>query len=198
MNIYSHQKYVVYHTTYSGNKLPANYIGSTSLEQIQKGYKGSVSSKEFKSIWKSEVKANPHLFSVQIISYHDTRPAATYKELQVQKIFNVVTNSLFVNKSYAQPNGFFGMNTSGKNNGNHGKKNKGASGLMFITNGTITRMIKSNEQIPVNWWKGMVIKNLRPKKSKQIKIPFVTVISTRKTYCKNNASRYLPELKQFF
>ena len=29
-------------------------------------------------------------------------------------------------------------------------------------------------------------------------IPFVTLISTRKTYAKNNASRYLSELKQFF
>ena len=124
MNIYSDQKYVVYHTTYSGDKFPANYIGSTTIDKIQQGYKGSVSSKEFKSIWKQELNTNPHLFSVQIISYHDTRPAATYKELQIQKLFNVVTNPLFINKSYAQPNGFFGMNISGKNHPNYGKTGK--------------------------------------------------------------------------
>ena len=122
MNIYSDQKYVVYHTTYSGDKFPANYIGSTTIDKIQQGYKGSVSSKEFKSIWKQELNTNPHLFSVQIISYHDTRPAATYKELQIQKIFNVVTNPLFVNMSYAQPNGFFGRDVSGKNNPNYNNK----------------------------------------------------------------------------
>jgi hypothetical protein len=121
MNIYSHQKYVVYHITYAGDKLPPNYIGSTTIDKIQQGYKGSVCSKEFKSIWQSEVKANPHLFSVQIISYHDTRPAATYKELQIQKLFNVVKNPLFVNKAYASVNGFFGMNICGENNPNFGK-----------------------------------------------------------------------------
>lgn len=121
MNIYSHQQYVVYHTTYSGDRLPPNYIGSTSIDKIQQGYKGSVKSKEYKSTWNDEIKFNPHLFSVQIISYHDTRQAATYKELQLQKLFNVITNPLFVNKSYATVNGYFGMNTSGKNNGMFGK-----------------------------------------------------------------------------
>jgi hypothetical protein len=42
----------------------------------------------------------------------------------------------------------------------------------------------------------MVIANKR--NSELALIPFVTLISTRKTYAKNNASRYLSELKQFF
>jgi hypothetical protein len=120
-SIYSDQKYVVYHTTYFGDKFPANYIGSTSIDKIQQGYKGSVSSKEYKSVWQSELKTNPHLFSIEIISYHDTRSDATYKELQIQKLFNIVKNPLFVNKSYAQPNGFFGMRNSGTTASMYGK-----------------------------------------------------------------------------
>lgn len=53
------------------------------------------------------------MFGVKIVSFHDTRSDATYKELQVQKLFNVVKNPLFVNQSYAMPNGFFGMSTKG-------------------------------------------------------------------------------------
>ena len=121
-NTYTEQKYCVYITHYTGNKLPSknnseitpsNYIGSTSLKQINNGYKGSICSINYKSIWRSELKNNPHLFFVEIISYHDTRPEATYKELQLQRIFNVLTNPLFVNMGYAAPNGFFGMDVSG-------------------------------------------------------------------------------------
>jgi hypothetical protein len=120
-NTYTEQKYCVYITHYSGNALstktestisPSNYIGSTSVDKINNGYKGSVSSKKYKTIWESELKNNPHLFSVEIISYHDTRPEATYKELQLQRIFNVLTNPLFVNMSYAQPKGYLGMSDS--------------------------------------------------------------------------------------
>jgi hypothetical protein len=146
MNIYSDQKYVVYHTTYSGDKFPANYIGSTSQTKIQQGYKGSVSSKEYKQIWNEEVKTNSHLFSVHIISYHDTRSEATYKELQIQKIFNVVTNPLFINKSYAQPNGFFGMDNCKEKNPNYNKP---------ITNETKFKLSETHKgQIP--WNKGLI------------------------------------------
>jgi|688.fasta_scaffold246087_4 hypothetical protein len=120
-NTYTERKYCVYITHYSGNALstktestipPSNYIGSTSVDKIHNGYKGSVSSKKYKIIWETELKNNPHLFSVEIISYHDTRPEATYKELQLQRIFNVVTNPLFVNMSYAKPKGYFGVSNS--------------------------------------------------------------------------------------
>jgi hypothetical protein len=126
------QSYVVYHITYSGDKLPSknnsnitpsNYIGSTSIEQINNGYMGSVASKMYKSIWDSELKGNLHLFKIKIISYHDTRPDATHKELQVQKLFNVVKNPLFVNMAYAQPNGYFGMVQKGELKSNKHKEN---------------------------------------------------------------------------
>lgn len=118
----SNSIYVVYHITYVGDKLPTknnshitpqNYIGSTSINRIRDGYMGSVSSKKYKSIWKQELKDHPELFHLEIISYHDTRPEATYKELQVHKLFNVAKNPLFVNMSLAQPKGYFGIsNTS--------------------------------------------------------------------------------------
>ena len=121
MTIYTQNKYVVYHITYSGNLLPSknnsnitpsNYIGSTSLKQIESGYMGSILSKKYKNFWKHELKEHPELFNIEIASYHDTRSDAIWKELQLQKIFNVVKNPLFVNMSYATPNGFFGMDTS--------------------------------------------------------------------------------------
>ena len=95
-------QYCVYHTTYSGTLLPQNYIGSTYVDRIliQK-YHGSVASKRYKAIWESEIKLHPELFLTAIVSYHDTRPNATYKELQVQKIFNVVKSDLFINRAYA-------------------------------------------------------------------------------------------------
>jgi hypothetical protein len=128
-----HNQYVVYHITYYGNKLPpksnktdiapSNYIGSTSLKEIiENNYLGSVGSKIYKCIWEKETKQNPHLFHREIISYHDTRQEALWKELQIQKIFNVVKNPLFVNLAYAQKNGFFGMLVSGKYHPNYGRK----------------------------------------------------------------------------
>ena len=125
-NTYTDQSYVVYHITYSGDKLPSkfnsnitpsNYIGSTSLEQINKGYMGSVVSKKYKVLWESELKQNPQLFKLEIISYHDTRSDATYKELQIQKLFNVVKNPLFVNMSLAQKHGCFGTDNPAHNKG---------------------------------------------------------------------------------
>ena len=99
-------QYCVYHTTYSGKLLPANYIGSTSVDNVLNNYYGSVASKRYKAIWLSELKLHPELFSTSIVSYHDTRSNATWKELQIQKIFNVVKSDLFVNRAYASINGF--------------------------------------------------------------------------------------------
>lgn len=110
-------QYYVYHTTYSGDKLPANYIGSSSVDKVNKNYHGSVASKEYKTIWKSELKEHPELFKTEIISYHDTRSEASYKEYQMQKIFNVVQNPIFINMAYATVNGYFGMDMKGKNKG---------------------------------------------------------------------------------
>lgn len=117
MNIYKSfipDQFCVYHTTYSGTLMPSNYIGSSSVDKvINKSYRGSVSSKKYKNIWLSELKLHPELFNTEIISYHDTRHNATWKELQIQRIFNVVKNPIFINMSYASPHGYFGMDNSG-------------------------------------------------------------------------------------
>ena len=123
-------KYCVYHITYCGDKLPpklnsnkspSNYIGSTSVESIKKGYMGTVKSKKYEKIWKSEIQNNRHAFNITIVSYHKSRIEALEKEVKIQKIFNVVKNPLFVNMSYAQVNGYFGRDVSGINNPNYSK-----------------------------------------------------------------------------
>ena len=93
--------YCVYLTLYRGNKLPPFYIGSTSLDKIARGYRGSVSSKEYKHIWKQEVKENPHLFKTYSLSKHENRKEALEREEQFQRSLKVVGNPLYINKSYA-------------------------------------------------------------------------------------------------
>lgn len=121
MNIYAH-KFCVYLTVYRGNKLPPFYIGSSSVDKINNGYKGSVDSIKYGSVWKNEIKINKHLFKTIIISTHKTRKEATQKENKLQKLLNVVKSSLYINMAYAAPNGFFGMDVSGENNPNHNNK----------------------------------------------------------------------------
>jgi len=101
--------YCTYITFYRGNKLPPFYIGSTSVEKINNGYHGSVGSKEYKAIWKSELKENPHLFKTKILSTHGDRKDALIKEEKFQKSLNVVRSTMYINKSLATINGFFGM-----------------------------------------------------------------------------------------
>lgn len=92
-------KYCTYLTTYRGNKLPPFYIGSTSIERINNGYRGSVESKSYKQIWIDEIKNNPHLFRTIILTSHNTRKEATEKEFQFQLKLLVHRNSLYINKS---------------------------------------------------------------------------------------------------
>jgi hypothetical protein len=102
-------KYVVYLVTYSGDKLPKYYIGSTSIEKINNGYLGSVKSKKWKTIFELEIKNNKELFNSEILSYHETRQDALSEELRIQKEQNVVKSNEYINESLASKNGFFGM-----------------------------------------------------------------------------------------
>lgn len=108
--------YCVYLTTYSGSKLPPFYIGSSNVDRIQKGYRGSVMSQKFSAIWKSELKSNPKLFKTYIISKHTTREEALFKENLLQKKLNVIKSCMYINESYAQVRGFAGHDVSGSNN----------------------------------------------------------------------------------
>lgn len=117
--------YCVYLITYTGDKLPKYYVGSTKVLNLEQGYRGSVYSKKYKSIWKAEVSNNPQLFTYSIISKHKTRQEALEAELQYQVENSVVCSECYANMSLAQPDGFFGMDVSGKNNPMHGKSRKG-------------------------------------------------------------------------
>ena len=116
--------FCVYKTTYLGNKMPSQYIGSSNEEKIEKGYKGSVRSKKWKDIWESELKEHPELFVTEILSLHESREAALIEELRLQKLFDVVKSDDWINMSYANVNGYFGMDVSGQNNPMYGKGEK--------------------------------------------------------------------------
>lgn len=93
--------YCTYLTTYSGDKLPPLYIGSTSVQKIEEGYHGSVSSKKYKQIWESELKENPHLFETQILTTHETREEALEEEMRLQELHDVVNSDLYINMALA-------------------------------------------------------------------------------------------------
>ena len=117
--------FVVYKTTYLGEKMPKFYVGSTSIKKIESGkYYGSVSSRKWKEIFNEELKNNKHLFSVEILSKHLTRKEALKEELRIQIELNVVKSNDFINQSLASPNGFFGMNISGNLHPMFGKHHK--------------------------------------------------------------------------
>ena len=118
--------YVTYLTVYSGNKLPPFYIGSSSLTNVNNGYRGSVTSKKYGITWKEEIKNNPQLFKTIIISKHNTRQEALDKEFVLQTKLNVVMSPMYINLSFATKKGFFGnsdllseMNKQRIKNGTH-------------------------------------------------------------------------------
>ena len=118
--------YCVYVTTYLGDRLPRFYVGSSSLHKvINEKYRGSVSSKEWKNIWTEELNNNPHLFETSVIGTYDTRQEALQAELDFQIKENVVNSPDWINKSLAQPNGFFGMDVTGANNPKFGSNRTG-------------------------------------------------------------------------
>ena len=92
-------KFCVYLTIYSGNKLPPFYIGSSTVEKIGLGYHGSVSSWQFKNIWLDEIRNNRTLFKTIIIHTSENRLDAFKKEQFFQKKLNVVKNSLYCNQA---------------------------------------------------------------------------------------------------
>lgn len=109
-------EYCVYITTYSGDRLPSKYIGSSSVKRVENGYKGSVSSKKWKNIWREELKTNPNLFSTEIVFKCSSREEAASKELELQKQYDAIRSLDWVNEGYASINGYAGRNVKGENN----------------------------------------------------------------------------------
>ena len=97
----SNSIYCVYVTFYSGNKLPPFYIGHTTADNIQKGYRGSVQSKKYKSVWREELWKNPSSFKTTIISYHKTKQEAMLREEFFQRKLGVIENPLYTNRCIA-------------------------------------------------------------------------------------------------
>ena len=93
--------YCTYLTVYTGNKLPPFYIGSTSIDNINKGYRGSVVSKNYKSIWKQELYDHPDLFKTSILTRHETRQEAMEREIVFQEAFSVASNLMYINMAHA-------------------------------------------------------------------------------------------------
>lgn len=113
--------YATYITIYNGDKLPPLYIGSSSVERIRNGYLGSVSSKKYSDIFKSECKHNPDLFDIVILDTFKTRKEATKYELLLHKMHNVVVSERFINMSLATVDGHHGRDVSGANHPLYGK-----------------------------------------------------------------------------
>lgn len=126
-------EFCVYLTTYRGSALPPFYIGSSSVSRVFSGYHGSVNSIKYGKIWKTEMMLAPHKFKTQIVSYHHTRKEALETEQKLQRLLNVVKSSMYVNMSLATPNGFHGMDVSGRNNPRYGlpSPKKGKTGYPY-------------------------------------------------------------------
>ena len=147
-------RYVTYLVTYSGDKLPKFYIGSTSEEKVLSGkYFGSIASKKYKESFLNEKKNNIHLFKIEILSYHDTREDAIEEELKVQIDLDVVKSLDYMNESLARINGFFGRDTSGENHPQYGltlskeTKNKISNTLTGRVEPEETRKKKSDSKL---------------------------------------------------
>ncbi len=98
------KNFVVYLTTYLGNKMPMFYIGY-SYNVIERKYYGTPTSKQFKCIWKSELKNNPQLFKIKILREfgNDIKLAKKY-ETYIQSFLNVHKNSLYINRCIQHEN----------------------------------------------------------------------------------------------
>lgn len=100
------------------------YIGSSKTERVKSGYRGSVYSKCYQQIWRTELQTNPNLFKTKILVEYDSQEEAVNKERLLQEKLDVVKSTLYINMSIARKNGFFGRNVEGKNNPMFNKRGK--------------------------------------------------------------------------
>lgn len=211
--------YCTYITLYSGNKLPPFYIGSTSVKKIKNGYRGSVSSIEYKKIWKEELLHNPSLFKTKIISTHDDRKSATEKELKLQLSVNAATSDMYINKAYAKKSFMYGLKQSVEHKEKRSqsffkpghKTNVGRK--MPEEQRQRTRLNRTDKRHSEESIEKMRLANLgkkdsdetRKKKSESMRgnpkpqnsMPFICRLSDRKVLTKSHASRCIPEIKPY-
>lgn len=113
--------YCVYFTIYTGTKLPKRYIGSTKVDRISEGYNGTIKSRRYKDIYTDEQLNNKHLFKTRILSYHEDRKDALNEENRLHIKYDVVKSDDYMNLSYAQPDGQFGISMNGEEHPQYGK-----------------------------------------------------------------------------
>lgn len=111
----------VYLTIYRGPHLPPFYIGSSTVEKLNAGYKGSVSSVQYKKIWREELKHHPERFRTFVIKICESRKDALELERRLQIALNVVRSPLYINQAVAAPKGYCGADFKGANSPNFGK-----------------------------------------------------------------------------
>lgn len=91
--------YCTYLTIYRGNKLPPFYIGHAKISNItNKDYRGSVSSKKYKEIWKSELLNYPNLFNIHILRIFETKKEAHLHENKLLRHVNAHLNPMYINE----------------------------------------------------------------------------------------------------
>lgn len=152
-------QYCVYLTSYYGCKLPPKheginitpylYIGYTSVKNIKKGYRGSVESKQYKEIWKNEVKNNKEVFDTVIISYHTTKEDAIKAETELQRKCDVVNSPLYINKHIGVEY-FLPSNTEDRRKQQSEFMKKHWSGYSEEQKTEIIEKMKSNNMFNVN------------------------------------------------
>ena len=108
-----HHQFCVYLTIYKGHKMPPFYIGSSSVSKVREGYRGSVSSKKWKTIFREELKNNPSLFDTHILITTSTRRFAMKIERHLHIINDVIISPFFINEAINTKNGMFGRDVSG-------------------------------------------------------------------------------------
>ncbi len=136
----------VYLITYSGNKHPKHYIGSSYIDKIMNDrYLGSTSSKKWKNIVETEQNKNNHKYFIKIIHTTKTRKEATLIEHHLQKEMDVIKSDMFWNMSVASKNGFFGNGASGLDTSVGGK--------IMVTNDSKKYIYVSKDEIPEGYWK---------------------------------------------
>lgn len=117
--------YCVYLTIYSGNKLPPFYIGwSSKIDKVtNQQYHGSISSKQYKNIYKDETLLNPHLFKSIILAIFSNEIEAKRKEEYFHKKLDVINNPLYMNKGI----GWSKLGGSGEHHPRYGSKHAALS-----------------------------------------------------------------------
>jgi hypothetical protein len=195
------------------------YLGSTSVTKIQTGYHGSVSSRKYKSIWKSELTNNPDQFKTVILTTHQTRKEAVEREYYLQVHVKASVNDMYINEAYARRGFAYGKSQTKEHIRKRTAHRKGVPApyapnrppmtkehrAKFSMTGR-THSPESNEANRIKHLGKQDTAETRKKRSESAigrpklfnSVPFLCRISDHKELAKNQASRWLPELKCYF